>query len=370
MRSYSVMIKPASSLCDLRCKYCFYADVANQRSVRSFGMMQPETLEKILENIRRSVGPGDRVSLVFQGGEPTLAGLDFFRAVTAAVDRWDNRIHVDYALQTNAMHLDDEWCRFLREYHFLVGVSYDLLPECQDGVRVDAGGGPTGQRVLKAISLLRQYGVEFNVLCTLTNQIARHPQRVWKQIVEKKLQYVQFTPCLDELEHPGESIYAITPKRFAYFYNTLYGFWLSDYQAGKYRSIKLFDDVIHFMAFGIPTACGMGGRCQSQLVVEADGTVYPCDFYCLDRYVLGNLTEKTIPELLESPAAAEFLTRPVSIPALCAGCSLREFCGGGCARMRSGICCSGSASFCGYQAFLMQNLPSLQRIAMAERRAR
>ena len=369
MGHYSVMLKPASSLCDLRCRYCFYCDISSQRSVRSFGVMTQETMHDVIGSLERSLQPGDHITLAFQGGEPTLAGLDFFRTFLDQTDRWDKRIHVDYALQTNAMHLDENWCRFLKQRKILVGVSYDLLPECHDAVRVDAAGDATGKRVEQSIALLRKHGVQFNVLCTLTNQIARHPQQVWKRVVQMDLRHVQFTPCLDELEQPGQSIYAITPKRFASFYSALYRYWLADYQVGRYRSVKLFDDVIGYMAFGVPAACGMGGKCQPQFVIEADGTAYPCDFYCLDRYALGNLREKTLPELFAAPEAKAFLTRPRPQPAKCRTCPFERFCGGGCERMQREICCSGEDTFCGYQRFLEENIQSLQQIAALERRS-
>ena len=116
MKNYSIMLKPASSLCDLRCRYCFYADVAARRSVRSFGMMQDSVLRRIMENIARSVAPGDHITLMFQGGEPMLAGLDFFRMLTEIADSWPSGISVSYALQTNAMHLDEAWCLFLKKH--------------------------------------------------------------------------------------------------------------------------------------------------------------------------------------------------------------------------------------------------------------
>lgn len=192
MKNYSIMLKPASSLCDLRCRYCFYADVAARRSVRSFGMMQDSVLRRIMENIARSVVPGDHITLMFQGGEPMLAGLDFFRT-----------------LQTNAMHLDEAWCLFLKKHEFLVGISHDLLAAQHNAARVDASGAPTMQRVERSISLLRKHDIAFNVLCTLTNPLARHPQQVWKRIVQLNLPYVQFTPCLGFLEQTEKSPWAI-----------------------------------------------------------------------------------------------------------------------------------------------------------------
>lgn len=363
MKNYSIMLKPASSLCDLRCRYCFYADVAARRSVRSFGMMQDSVLRRIMENIARSVAPGDHITLMFQGGEPMLAGLDFFRTLTEIADSWPSGISVSYALQTNAMHLDEAWCLFLKKHEFLVGVSHDLLAAQHNAARVDASGAPTMQRVERSISLLRKHDIAFNVLCTLTNPLARHPQQVWKRIVQLNLPYVQFTPCLGFLEQTEKSPWAITPERFASFYNGLFRLWLADLRAGRCRSIKLFDDVLGALAFGISGACGMGGRCHPQLVVEADGTVYPCDFYCLDEYALGSLAEMTISQLLQQPAVTRFLSRSQTLPMRCSGCRWKEFCGGGCERMRRGVCCTADDTFCGYESFLEENQNELLALA-------
>lgn len=199
---------------------------------------------------------------------------------------------------------------------------------------------------------------------------ARHPQQVWKRIVQMDLRYVQFTPCLGELERPRQSVYALSPKRFASFYQTLFQLWLAEYRAGRYRSVKFIDDVVNLMAFGMPNACGLDGVCRPQIVAESDGSVYPCDFYCTDDNVLGNLCEQTAPELLASPKARAFVEREHRQPELCKTCGFRRFCGGGCKRMQREVCCAADDSFCGYGCFLRENAPVLEQIALAERRAR
>lgn len=367
MSYYSIMIKPASSLCNLRCKYCFYADVAGIRDVPSYGVMKDETMRAMLRNVEQSLTPGDQVTFAFQGGEPTLAGLDYFRKFVSITRQWNRSVRVSYALQTNATLINEEWCRFLKEHHFLVGVSYDILQDCHDATRVDIKNGETSKRVETALQLLEQYGVEYNVLCTLTNQVARHPKQVWNRIKQMDLKFVQFTPCLGELDKPGESIYALTPKRFASFYNQLFHDWYEDYRQNRYRSIKLFDDVVNYMAFGIPGVCGMGGRCQPQLVVEGDGSVYPCDFYCLDEYKLGNLTEDGLKQLLSAPEMRAFHFREHTQPELCKECDFKRFCGGGCRRMQREVCCAEDSTYCGYGDFIRMNLSALQSIAYNER---
>ncbi len=361
MKSLNIMIKPASSLCNMRCRYCFYADIADMRSIRSYGLMKADTAEKILSNIKADLSVGDRVNFVFQGGEPTLAGLDFYRHFTDAASSLEG-INVSYALQTNGILLDDGWCELLKKHGFLVGLSLDILPEAHDLARPDEKGDGTYKRVIRAAELLKSRGVDFNVLCTLTNHIARHPEKVWNRIKKSGIGYVQFTPCLGELDGtPSE--YALTPERFADFYTRLFGYWHDEYRKGNYISIKLFDDIVNLMIMGRPTSCGMNGACTPQLVIEADGSAYPCDFYCIDGYKLGSLAESTVSELLCSDGAKAFQIRAVERPRLCEKCDYIKFCGGNCPRMRSAICCVGSADYCGYRDFLDRCGTSLAELA-------
>ena len=362
MKQLSIMIKPASAACNLRCKYCFYTDVADRRDTRYYGVMPLEQMRRMLQNLQPQFATGDRVNFAFQGGEPTLAGLQWFRSFTDITEQWDAGIEVTYALQTNATTLDEDWCRYLAEKKYLVGVSLDLLPQCHDDARVDASGNGTFQRCLHAVELLNAFHVEYNILCTLTRQIAKHPRQVWQALKQYDIRYVQFTPCLDTLEHPGGNPYALTPRRFSQFYNQLFPLWLSDYQKGNYRSVKLFDDVINLMAYGIPTACGIHGRCQPQLVVEADGNVYPCDFYCLDEYRVGNILDNSLEEILSAGRLSPVQKRE-PLPKLCGSCPYLAFCGGGCKRMQREIACTDRDSVCGYREFLNAAGADMQQIA-------
>lgn len=360
MKNISIMLKPASSLCNMRCQYCFYADETKMRQVRSYGLMSNETLEKILRNIRSSLQPGDQINFAFQGGEPMLAGLDFYRYFVKLVDGWGKGIRVTYALQTNGLLLDEEWCRFLAGNHFLAGISLDLLPVCHDEARRNAQGQGTYGQVMEGIRLMEQYQVEYNVLCTLTRKIAKYPQKVWKVITKNDFRWVQFTPCLDELSGEQKSPYALTPQDFASFYIQLFACWLDDYRKGAYRSIKLFDDLVNYLGRGIPTSCGINGKCQPQLVVEADGSVFPCDFYCLDEYLLGNFTEQTLEELYLLSVQSEMRVREKN--AFCRTCPYEQICGGGCKRMQQEVYCGGEGK-CGMRSFLDYSMRELRQIA-------
>lgn len=367
MKNISIMIKPASSLCNMRCQYCFYADVTKLRQVHSYGLMSRETVEKILENIRTDLKPGDQINFAFQGGEPTLAGLDFYRYFVKLTDGWGKGIKVTYALQTNGLSLDDEWCEFLAGHNFLVGVSLDLLPACHDEARKDERGQGTYQRVMDSIRLMEKHHVEYNVLCTLTGKVAQYPQKVWKVITKHDLKWVQFTPCLDELSGEESSPYALKPQGFASFYIQLYSCWLDDFRKGAYRSIKLIDDIVNYLAYGIPTSCGINGKCQPQLIVEADGSVFPCDFYCLDEYLLGNFREQTLEELFTLTVRSEMRKRERN--SVCEKCPYESICGGGCKRMQKEVYCGAGDGSCGMRSFLDYSLEDLKKIAeMARRR--
>lgn len=361
MKNISIMIKPASSLCNMRCQYCFYADVTKQRQVRSYGIMSRETAEKILANIYVDLRPGDQVGFAFQGGEPTLAGLDFYRDFVKLTDGWGRQIKVTYALQTNGLALDEQWCRFLAAHHFLVGISLDLLPACHDEARKDERGQGTYQRVMDAVRLMERHRVEYNVLCTLTQKISQYPQKVWKTITKYDFKWVQFTPCLDELSGEESSPYALTPQDFASFYIQLYSCWLDDFCKGAYRSIKLIDDIVNYLAYQIPTSCGINGKCQPQLIVEADGSVFPCDFYCMDEYLLGNFREQTLEELFSLSVKSQMRVREGS--PVCEKCPYEKICGGGCKRMRKEVYCGAGDGSCGMRSFLDYSLNRLQEIA-------
>lgn len=370
MKQLSVMIKPASAACNLRCKYCFYGDISRSRAIASHGIMKESVVDAMLENLRRELKPRDTITFAFQGGEPTLAGLAYFEHFVSVVAKWDPMIRVRYVLQTNGITLDNDWCRFLHEHRFLVGISMDILPREHDSVRVDPAGEGSWKPVCDGLALLKKHRVEHNVLCTLTNRIARHPREVWKQICKMDLEYVQFTPCLDDLEATERGVYALEPKHFSSFYRELFPLWLRDFRTGKYRSIKFFDDLVNLLAFGRITACGMTGQCQNQIIVESDGSVYPCDFYCLDSFCLGNIAKSPLSTLVTGAKAKEFVTRPHSQPKLCENCRFQRICGGNCKRMQSSICCVEDDDFCGYQDFLNSYYRDLAEIALWQRNLR
>ena len=367
MRKFSVMIKPASSLCGLRCKYCFYGDVSRRREVYSYGIMSRDTAERLLDNVFKELDEGDEVTFAFQGGEPTMAGLDFFSFFVreAAVRR--RGVKVGYSIQTNGTLLDDEWCAFLRDNGFLVGLSMDAGVEYHNANRVTADGSGTFGRVMESKHLLEKYGVQYNILTVLTNSLARHPAQIWSFVKRQGIEYLQLIPCLGELEETEKTPFELTPERFASFYVRLFDLWFADFRQERYISVKLFDDIVNLLAWGQQNACGICGKCSPQAVVEADGSVYPCDFHVLDRWRLGYLTETGLVTLLTSEKMTEFLSRDTWRLDICGDCPYVRMCGGGCPRMRREVCGTAGGRSCGYRGFLDARLGQLRQIAMQQR---
>lgn len=362
MRDFAIMIKPASSLCNLRCKYCFYTNISDLREVRSYGIMPEDTTDQLLQNVFSELQPGDHVTFAFQGGEPMLAGLSYFEHFVKAVMLRKASVHVHYAIQTNGTLIDHIWADFFFRNRFLVGISLDALKDHHDRNRLDTFGAGTYGKVMEAIRLLKEHHVDFNILTVLTDSLARHPQQVWSFLKKTEISHVQFIPCLAPLDGSLDPN-ALSPERFAGFYIQIFRLWLRDWNAGDYISIKLFDDVIHFLQDGIPGFCGMTGSCYPQLVVESDGGAYPCDFYVLDEYKLGNLTQDKFTELYASGKMLEFRNRPHHIPSACASCSYIRICRGGCKRMQGSMYCATGKDTCGYRMFLDQCLEDMGRIA-------
>ena len=286
MQFVNFLIKPASSLCNMRCRYCFYEDEASNRTQASMGVMTQETADLLIREAIDAVDFNGRLNFAFQGGEPTVAGLDFFRHFVAEVSVRNTRhIPVSYSIQTNGLALNEEWAAFLAQNRFLVGVSLDGDKALHDEFRIDAAGKGTWTRVRQNITMLQRAGVELNLLCVVTKRCAKSAVRVYHALQKTGVEFLQFIPCLDPLGMPrGCMPYSLLPEDYGTFLCALFDEWYRDWSTGHYTSVRLFDDYVH-LAMGLPAGtCSTSGSCGAYFVVEADGSVYPCDFYVLDDW--------------------------------------------------------------------------------------
>lgn len=346
----------------MRCKYCFYADIADNRAVRSYGIMSEQTLESL---VRKAFDyASGSVTFAFQGGEPTLAGLDFYRKLIEFEKRYNiNGIRIQNAIQTNGYIINEEWARFLAENGFLVGISLDGTREVHDSLRVDRDGKGTFSAAVRAIRLFEKHGVEFNILCVVNNFVARSPKKIYDAL--KKYAYLQFIPCLDSFDG-DKRIFSLTEERYTAFLQTTFKEYYKDFCAGKPTSVRNFDNYIGILLGMPPENCAMAGICTCYTVVEGDGSVFPCDFYVLDAWRLGNINDSSFEELITSPVAGRFVDISTNRSEECSDCRWYPLCRGGCRREREPIV-NGSPSlnrFCNcYKSFFEACYPAMEDMA-------
>ena len=335
MPAISVMIKPSSGMCNMSCDYCFYRDETQKRSQESYGFMSEKTLKNVIrKTMLRAEG---MISYAFQGGEPTLRGLAFFQKVVEYQNQYNkNKIQVHNALQTNGLLIDEDWCRFLKENHFLVGVSLDGTKEIHDTYRhTRKECGPTFDLVCSAIRLMESYGVDFNILTVVNQAAAENIQEIYSFYRQKKWNYQQYIACLDPLDEPhGQNEYSLAPEQYGQFLIRLFRLWYKDWKKGRQPYIRQFENYIGILLGHFPEACDQRGTCSIQNVVEADGSVYPCDFYMLNDYCLGNFNENRLDEIDARRKEIGFLERSLKLDPDCKHCAYYRLCRGGCQRNR------------------------------------
>ena len=368
MRQLQLLVKPASGFCNMRCQYCFYRDEQENRACPDSGMMSLSTAETLIRQCFAELNPGGSLSLAFQGGEPTLAGLDFFRFFTQTVRKYNQKhVRVQYAIQTNGLAITEDWAAFFREEGFLIGVSLDGIPSVHDALRLDAGGGGTWERVSQALTLLNQYQVPCNLLCVVTKRLAKKAAGAYRTMKETGIRYFQFIACLDPLNVPrGKEDYSLSSELYGQFLCCLFDEWYRDWKSGSYVSIRLFEDYIHLLIGSPASTCSTTGACGAYLVVEGGGAVYPCDFFCLDSYRLGTVREDSFRAMLSGETMRVFLTDGWKTPAACRSCEWVRLCRGGCKRDR--IVADNSNYYCkAFQRFFPYALPRMYEIAQALR---
>ena len=366
MPALSLLIKPASGNCNMRCRYCFYADELDNREIRSYGKMSVDTMHTIVE---KAMEYGDyECTIAFQGGEPTLAGLDFYWDLVAYVTAHENpkKLKIHYALQTNGYLINEEWAAFLGENHFLVGVSLDGLKEIHDRYRLDAAGKGTYQRVISAIRLLEKHQVEYNILTVVTAATARNGQKIYNYFKKNHFGYQQYIECLDPIgEEPGQHEYSLTPEKYGEFLKSMFDAWYLDMRSGTYVYNRYFENLMMIMAGQQPESCNMRGVCGKQWVFEADGSVYPCDFYALDQWRLGNIQENSFEEMDEKRDGLGFIQWSMRQQEDCQKCRWFGLCRNGCRRNREPVTAEHTNRnyFCkSYQMFFEYAYPRLEEI--------
>ncbi|AEV29308.1 radical SAM additional 4Fe4S-binding domain protein [Sphaerochaeta pleomorpha str. Grapes] len=359
-----MMIKPSSSACNLACSYCFYQDLALKRDIPFHGFMSDEVMASLIE---KCLSEAERCSFMFQGGEPSLIGLPFFKRFVETVNRLNETSHsiVNYAFQTNALTLDLPWAEFFKENGFLVGVSFDGNARLHNLYRKDSKGEGTAQKVLQSISLLKEQCVDFNILSVVTPAMAENVRPMWNYLSGHGLPFLQYIPCMDPFgEEPGGTSFSLSPDSYAKFLMQLFDLWYENLAGGKGVSVRFFDNLVSMLVGFQPESCDMTGICSVQYVAESDGSIYPCDFFCVDDYCLGNILSSSITDLDAKRKELQFIESSPNKSLACSTCQWEKLCRGGCKRYRN----EGAYRYCtSMQQFFPYAIHRLEQVARTVR---
>ena len=365
MPAVNVLIKPASSACNMNCAYCFYRDEAANRARPFAGMLSPERMEDV---VRAAMDFAEGTcTFVFQGGEPTLAGLDFYQeAVRLEATYRKPGVRVCNAIQTNGYCVDEAWARFFAENRFLVGLSLDGPADIHDMNRVDKTGKGTFNAVMRAARLLDRWKAEYNILCVVTGRNARSVTRIYNFFKKQGFRWLQFIPCLEPLgQERGQEKYCLSAQDYGAFLIRLFDLWFADLRRGEYVSVRHLDNWLSILLGERPESCAMTGRCSVQFVVEGDGGVYPCDFYALDQWRLGTVGQESFAQMLDSETARRFIADSLRVPEACRTCGYYGLCRNGCRRDRlTAGEAAGQNAYCeAYRRFFEARYPALCQAA-------
>lgn len=361
VRRFHAMAKPTGASCNIDCQYCFYLHKEDLLNQPKQSRMSDETLSLFIQNYISSQD-GDEIVFSWQGGEPTLMGLDFFEKVVQLQQQYTPAgVIIKNDLQTNGILLNEQWAIFLKQHNFLVGLSIDGPQHLHDIYRVTRSGKPTFDLVMAAAKILKQHKVPFNALTVINRRNVLHPKEVYRFLtLELGATYVQFTPCVEgnnftqtapqfwneqmlpimgsELAKPGHPMSVVTdwsvdPDDWGQFLISVFDEWINN-DLGRVL-VNLFETAVA-QTMGLPAQiCVMAEFCGKGVAVEHDGKVYSCDHYVYPEYELGNIHQSSLNNLVFSTRQEAFgMAKRDSLPSYCKACPHLNLCWGECPKNR------------------------------------
>lgn len=347
------MTKPIGSRCNLDCSYCFYLEKEKLYTDAGGMRMKPEVLETYVREYI-AAQPGPAVSFAWQGGEPTLLGVDFFRQAIALQKKHAQGKTIENAFQTNGVLLNDEWGEFFAEHNFLLGISLDGPAHVHDAYRVDKGGKPTWSRVMAGLEVLKKHRVEFNTLTTVTRKSANQALAIYRFLRKVGSGYLQFIPIVEraatnsalglslapppdheEAEDIDSQVtpWSVRPAEYGKFLSTIFDEWVQR-DVGRVF-VQQFDAALANWVGQPAGICVFSENCGRGLAIEHNGDVYSCDHYVYPRYKLGNVMNESLAGMVDSPEQRAFgLDKSSTLPGECQSCPVRFACHGECPKHR------------------------------------
>ena len=380
--AFHVMAKPTGALCNLRCAYCFYLEKEGLYPGKGAPVMSDAVLEA---HVRDYIAAHDapEVTFAWQGGEPTAAGLDFFRRAVALQREHAGGRTIHNTFQTNGILVDDEWAAFFKEQDFLVGLSLDGPQEVHDAYRLDARGKGTHDRVMRALECLKRHEVEFNTLTCVHHESAARPLEVYRFLRRHGSGHMQFIPIVERipdapdpdgltLSRPGAAStgqvapWCPTPEEYGRFLTTIYDEWVREDVGRVY--VQLFEVTLEAWMGMPPSLCLFREHCGFAMALERNGDLYACDHYVYPEYRLGNILETNVRELAASEAQTRFgRDKADTLPGYCRECPVHFVCRGECPKHRFTTAPTGEPGLnylcAGYRRFFTHVAPSMRFMA-------
>ena len=339
IRTFDVMLKPRGPICNLDCEYCYYLEKESLYP-NSDNRMTDDVLEDFIQQYIQS-NARSSITFAWQGGEPTLMGLDFFQKAVDLQKKYAQiNTHIENCLQTNGTLLNDEWCQFFKQNNFLIGISIDGPAAYHDIYRKDKGGKPSSERVMQGLMLLKKHGVEFNILASVHAGNSKYPLEIYRFFRDDlKAKYIQFIPIVELDNKAGEqkgnkvTERSVNAEMLGDFLIAIFDEWVR-YDVGEIF-VQIFDVALGKW-LGLPGGlCVFDETCGRSLAMEHNGDLYSCDHFVEPNYRLGNIIETDIIQLIDSQKQKGFgYAKLESLPKYCMDCEVRFACNGGCPKNR------------------------------------
>jgi len=329
VKPFQLLIKPVSFDCNLRCNYCFYLRVADEYPKINHPRMSNEVLEHMVAQFLQF--RFNESIFGWQGGEPTLAGLEFFKKVVSLQQKYGKTGQIiGNAFQTNGILINDEWGKFFHNFRFLIGLSLDGPKDIHDRYRKSIGGKSVWQKVINAAECLKRNKVEFNILCVISKANINRVKEVYNFFLDNDFTYLQFIPALEADDDGKKASFSINPTQYGKLLCQLFDEWKKN---PNQASIRTFNGILAYY-HGYPKGCcTIEKECAEYLLIEWNGDVYPCDFFVQQTYKLGNILEENLSNL-KNKRDNSFKKLKVKLGKDCLSCNWLELCYGGCIKDR------------------------------------
>jgi len=380
--AFNIMVKPSGPLCNLNCTYCYYLEKKNLYTGKKDFRLNEELLETfIIQYIEAQQVPV--VTFIWQGGEPTLLGLDYFRKAVELQRKYANGKTIENAFQTNGTMLTDEWCKFFADNNILVGISIDGEEHNHDHYRRTASGRPTFKNVMKGIELLHKNNAEFNTLSCVNNYNVSFATETYRFLKRIGSGFIQFLPVVERmaahkkdnslsLVMPGYNDaasvtdWSVPAADFGRFLITIFNEWVRNDVARYY--VQIFDATLANYVGEMPGLCVFSETCGDALVMEHNGDLFSCDHFVYPEHLLGNISSVPLSELVKSQQQFDFgIAKRNTLPVYCLRCDVRYFCHGECPKHRFSFCPEGNPGLnylCeGYKMFFHHVVPYMEFMA-------